>query len=109
MLQLEVLVVEFGTVDALAAGAVAGRKVTALDHELLDNAVEAGALVVQGNAALAEALLAGAQSAKVLSGLGYHVVVQLHENAANLAVANLNVEEDAAARRRLGLLSCHGW
>ena len=48
---------------------VAAGEVTTLEHELGDDAVEAGALVVEGLAALASALLAGAESAKVLSGL----------------------------------------
>jgi len=49
---------ELGAVDGLAAGAVASREVAALAHELLDHAVEGGALEVQGLAALAHALLA---------------------------------------------------
>ena len=48
---------------------VAAGEVTTLEHELGDDAVEAGALVVEGLAALASALLAGAESAEVLSGL----------------------------------------
>ena len=48
---------------------VAAGEVTTLEHELGDNAVEAGALVVEGLAALSSALLAGAESAEVLSGL----------------------------------------
>ena len=48
---------------------VAAGEVTTLEHELGDDAVEAGALVVEGLAALSSALLAGAESAEVLSGL----------------------------------------
>jgi len=62
VLQLEVLVREFVAVDALAASAVALGEVTALDHELLDDTVEVGALV-------AEALLAGSKGTEVLSSL----------------------------------------
>jgi hypothetical protein len=62
VLQLEVLVGELVAVDALAASAVALGEVTALDHELLDNTVEVGALV-------AEALLASSKGTEVLSGL----------------------------------------
>ena len=62
VLQLEVLVGELVAVDALAAGAVALGEVTSLDHELLDNTVEVGALV-------AKALLASSKGTEVLSGL----------------------------------------
>lgn len=61
-LQGEVLVGELLTVDALAASTVLLGEVTTLEHELWDDAVEWGASV-------AEALLAGAESAEVLSGL----------------------------------------
>lgn len=62
VLQLEVLIRELVAVDALAASAVALGEVTALDHELLDNTVEVGALV-------AVALLAGSKGTEVLSSL----------------------------------------
>jgi hypothetical protein len=62
VLQLEVLVGELVAVDALAASAVTLGEVTTLDHELLDNAVEVGALV-------AVALLASSKGTEVLSGL----------------------------------------
>lgn len=62
VLQLKVLIRELVAVDALPASAVALGEVTALDHELLDDAVEVGALV-------AVALLAGCKGAEVLGGL----------------------------------------
>lgn len=108
VLPLKVLVVKLLAVDGLAAGAIADGEVTALDHELLDDAVELGALVVEGLAGLAQALLAGAQGAEVLGRLGHDVVVQLHDDPAGLLGADLDVEEDAAAGR-LGVLGCgHG-
>jgi hypothetical protein len=48
---------------------VATGEVTTLEHELGNDAVEAGALVVEGLAGLAGALLAGAESAEVLGSL----------------------------------------
>lgn len=48
---------------------VATGEVTALEHELGNDTVEVGALVVEGLAGAAGALLAGAESAEVLSGL----------------------------------------
>lgn len=99
MLLLKVLVVELFAVNALAAGAVALGEVAALDHELLDDAVEHAALVVEGLAALAQALLASAEGAEVLSRLRHDIVVELEGNAAGGLLADGDVEEDLAARR----------
>jgi hypothetical protein len=95
VLELEVLVGELLAVDGLAAGAlvtslvcyalyerfdsthVAAGEVTTLKHELGDHAVELGALV-------AEALLASAESAEVLSSLGDDIVEELEVDAAGL-------------------------
>lgn len=74
VLQLEVLIGELVAVDALAASAIALGEVTTLDHELLDNTVEVGALV-------AEALLAGSKGTEVLSGLcGKPMVSKVYED-----------------------------
>lgn len=62
VLQLEVLVGELVAVNALSASTIALGEVTALNHKVLDNAVEGRALV-------AKALLAGSQSSEVLGGL----------------------------------------
>merc|ERR1711991_151902 len=68
VLQCEVLVLELLAVDGLAAGAVTAREVTTLEHEVRDDTVEDAALVVQGLAGAASALLAGAESTEVLRG-----------------------------------------
>ena len=97
MLKLKVFVLELGTVDALAAGAIALGEVTTLDHELLDDTVKAAALVVEGFPALANALLAGAEGAEVLSRLGDDIIVELEGDAAGSFLADGDVEKDAAA------------
>jgi hypothetical protein len=48
---------------------VATGEVTTLEHELGDDAVEGGALVVEGLAGIAGALLASAESAEILGSL----------------------------------------
>lgn len=68
---LEIFILEFLAIDALAARPIALCEVTALDHEGLDHAVEAGAFVVERLAGLANALFAGAKAAEVLGGLRY--------------------------------------
>lgn len=62
MLQLEVLVGELVAVDGLATSAVALGEITTLDHEVLDDTVEGGALVTK-------ALLASSKSSEVLGSL----------------------------------------
>ena len=67
---------------------------TALEHEVRDDAVELGALVVERLAALAHALLARAERAEVLDRLGHDVAVQAHDDAARGRAADGDVEED---------------
>jgi hypothetical protein len=62
MLQLEVLVRKLVSVDRLPACAISFGEVAALNHEVLDDAMEGRPLV-------AEAFLAGRQGSEVLSGL----------------------------------------
>jgi hypothetical protein len=100
--ELEVLVGELLAVDGLATGAlcievsvmkwesvmnvmaltyVTTGEVTALKHELGDHTVELGTRV-------AEALLAGAESAEVLDGLGDDIIVELEVDAAGAFCEN---------------------
>lgn len=72
VLQGEVLVGELHPVDRLAASAVVVGEVTALAHEVGDDAVESGALVPK-------ALLACAQRAEVLACLRRNVASQLEQ------------------------------
>lgn len=71
----------------LATGAITLGEVTALDHEVLDNAVEGRSLV-------AEALLASGESAEVLSGLGNRLAVKAHGNTTKVLITVLEVEVD---------------
>ena len=68
--QKHALLPEVSSVDGLAASTVPGGKVSALAHEVGDDAVEAGALV-------AVPLLAGAQRAEVLARPRGHVKAEL--------------------------------
>eukprot|EP01043_Picozoa_sp_COSAG02_P049475 COSAG02_NODE_4971_length_4771_cov_1.547303_2_plen_235_part_00 len=82
VLELEVLIGELGAVNGLAAGARAVGEIAALDHEVGDNAVEGGALVVERLAGLSLALLASAECAEVLDGLRDGLAVESHDDAA---------------------------
>ena len=65
MFQLKVLVWELGAIDGLSTGAVTLGKVTTLDHEVLDNTVEGGALI-------AKALLSSGKSPENVNMEGYY-------------------------------------
>ena len=70
-------------VDGLAAGAVTLAKVAALDHKVLDDAVNRAGDKVQARIGdLANALLARAQRTKVFGGLGHLVRKQLKDDPA---------------------------
>ena len=71
----------------LAASTITLREVTSLDHKLLDNTVESGALI-------AKTLLAGSKSTKVLSSLWDGLAVKAHYDAAKRLIAMLDVEID---------------
>src|SRR5688572_1936908 len=107
----ESLIFKLGAVDRLAAGAVSfgevsallecqmksiyqGFQLTHLDHELLNDTVEGGALVVQRLSRLSKALLTSAEAAEVLGSLGDNVRVELHGDAAGFLRADRDVKED---------------
>ena len=70
MLQLEVLILEFVSVDALTTSAIVVGEVTTLTHEVGDYPVEGGTFVT-------EALLSSAQGSEVLGRLWNHIRTQL--------------------------------
>jgi hypothetical protein len=96
VLELEVLIVEFGAVDGFSTCAIASCKISTLDHELLDHSVEDRSLVGELFSCLANAFLSRAESPEVLCGLGHDIVVQLESDSALLVVTNRDVEEDTA-------------
>jgi hypothetical protein len=68
MFELKIFILEFLAVDGLATRAIASRKVTALNHEAFDNAVEGAAFVVEKFARLSHSFLTRAKGAEVFSG-----------------------------------------
>lgn len=69
-------------VDGFASRPISIGEVASLDHELWDDAMEAGTLEVKVLALGAYAFLTRAQSAEVFNGPGYYVTVQPHHDAA---------------------------
>jgi len=85
VLQREVLVLELGAVNRLAARAVVTSEITTLAHELRDDSVKGGSFV-------AESLFPGAEGAEVFGGFGDDVSPQLHDDSANLFAVGAHVE-----------------
>jgi len=71
----KVLVVEFLTVDGLAAGAVLSGEVTALAHEAGDDSVE-------WRTGVTETFLPSAEGSEVLDGLWHNIVVHVEDDSA---------------------------
>ena len=87
VLQREVLIIELVAVDGLASGSVAGSDVSALAHEVGNDAVEGGALV-------SVTLLPGAQRAEILAGPRNNIVPQLHDNLPQRNPISGDIEEN---------------
>ena len=113
VLQLEVLVGELLSIDGLAAGSVAVREVSSLNHEVGDDAVEDGSLVVERLSRLANSLLSCAQSTEVFHGLrhrlsepareGDDLAIQSHDDSSRLFSVNLDIEVDLVGDLGLSL------
>jgi len=98
VLEGEVLVGELFTVDGLTAGAVAAGEVTTLTHEIVNDTMEGGALEVKGLAALAHALLAGAEAAEIFGGLGDDIRSERHLDTACGLTSDGHVKENNRVR-----------
>lgn len=83
MFKTEVLVLELVSIDRLSSGTVMVRKVTALTHELRNDAMETGSLI-------SEPFLSGAQSTKVLCCLWNDISSQLNK------IESTNLHNDSA-------------
>ena len=86
MLQDEVLILKFLSVDGPAASAIMACKVTTLAHESWNNSVKGGTLI-------AKSFLSSAQSSKVFCCLWNFVCKQLEGDAAQGLVIGRDVEE----------------
>ncbi len=94
MTELEVLILELVAIYGLTTTAIAHGEIASLEHEVLNHAVEARALVVQRLTALASALLARAERAEVFRRLRCQVAAEDHLNASSAAASNCHIEEN---------------
>src|SRR3990167_5533179 len=98
VLHFEVLIRKPRTVDALTTHSVSVSEITSLSHELGDDSVEGGSLVVQRLANLTDSFLAGAESSEILSSLWHLILEQLEDDSPSLFVGDGQVEEHFRVR-----------
>ncbi len=96
-LALEGLIGKRGTINGLTTSTISIREVPALAHKVVDDAMKHSTFVVKGLAGLSDALLASAEGAEVLSGLGDGIVVQLEDHAAGSLSTDGHIKEDAGS------------
>ena len=82
----EVLIIELGAVDGLAAPAVPAGDVAALKHELGDDPME-------GGLGVAKTLLPGAECPEVLRCPGNNVIIELKLNPAGVLAVDIDVKK----------------
>jgi len=88
MLQSKIFVFEFVSVDGFASSTVVIGEITSLAHEVGDDAMECRALV-------SIALLTGAQSTEVLTGLRGDIGAKLNDDSADCVAICSHVEENS--------------
>lgn len=99
VLELKILVLELVAIDRLATSAVVVGEVAALAHEVWNDTMERAVLE-------AEALFACAQCTEVLSGLGYHIGVELHDDPTEGLTISSDVEKASGIGHGFCYLLC---
>jgi len=102
VLNIEVFILEFSTIDGFTTSTVASSEITTLSHELGDDSVENVVQEVKGLATLAFTLFTSAESSEVFSSLGDLVSEEFEFEPANSFTLDADVEIDD---RVLGFLS----
>jgi len=87
VLQLEVLIGKLVTVDGLSTSAITICEVTTLNHEVLDDTVEARTLI-------SITFLSSSQSAEVLGGFWDSLSIEPNHNTTHLLISMLDIEVD---------------
>jgi hypothetical protein len=106
MLELEVFVGKLFAIDAFSARPIGVRKVTALQHELRNDAMENTSFEMQGFPHFSDPFLTGAQASKILDGFGDIFAKQSHHNPTGIFVTDrnikINLRRDFSIARRFG-------
>merc|ERR1719282_627516 len=94
MLQREVFVGEFCTVNRFATSTITSCEIPSLTHEIWNHSVESTAFEMQGLARFSSALLTRAQGTKVFRGLWCHICPELHDNSTCGGTTDGHVKEN---------------
>ena len=79
VLQLEVFIRELLAVNAFASSTISVGEVTTLNHEVRNNTVENGVLVMKRLARFTNALFTSTQSTEVFDSLGNSLTESIHQ------------------------------
>mmetsp|Transcript_25912 Transcript_25912/g.41618 ORF Transcript_25912/g.41618 Transcript_25912/m.41618 type:complete len:217 (-) Transcript_25912:70-720(-) len=94
VLEHEVFVCKFLTINGLPTCAITLCKVSTLNHEVLDDTVEFASFVTK-------TFLSSGKSAKVFCGFGHSFAIQAHHDAASIFTINCHVEVHFVSDDRL--------
>ena len=94
MSQIEVLILELHAVDGLSSSTVASGEISALSHEIFDDAMERWPLIVKWLSRLAHALLTSAEGSEVLSSLRHLISEQLNDYSTRILTTKADIEVD---------------
>lgn len=90
---LEGFVFEFLTIDGFSSSSIFMSEITTLEHEILDETMENGVLIVERLALRTNPLLTSAESTEILCRFGCNVFVEFHFDSLGLFISHFYVEE----------------
>jgi hypothetical protein len=98
VLDLEILVIEFSTVNGLSSSSVMVGEITTLSHEVVDDSVEMRVLV-------SESLGMKTKLSEVIGSLGYDVVEEFKYDFSGFVSSEIEVEEDFGFAHKIYCMS----
>ena len=98
VLDVEVFILELSSIDGLSSSSVSDGEVSSLGHEIGDDSVEGGSLVMEGFSGFSDSLLSSAEGSEVGSGQGDNVVVQGKNESGWLSSVDGDIEEAVLTR-----------
>mmetsp|Transcript_17879 Transcript_17879/g.29586 ORF Transcript_17879/g.29586 Transcript_17879/m.29586 type:complete len:225 (+) Transcript_17879:1423-2097(+) len=102
VLELEVLISKLFSVNRFTPSSIELSEVSSLNHEVRNDPVEDGSLVVKRLSGRASSLLSSTECAEVLGSLWNIRSEQTHDDASLFTTLDLNIEEDLTGNFRVG-------
>mmetsp|Transcript_62401 Transcript_62401/g.71567 ORF Transcript_62401/g.71567 Transcript_62401/m.71567 type:complete len:201 (+) Transcript_62401:2354-2956(+) len=94
VLQAEVFIFEFVSINRFTSSSVSSGKVTTLDHEVGDDSVEGRSLEVQGLSSNSGSILTSGEGSEVLNSLGDILTEQSQNDSTSFFTVDFNIEKD---------------